>query len=77
MGLGQPYGDFDFNLVLGEGTLQLSRFKYFDDIFASRFDLGDRDGKMGKEEQDEEREVLASIFPDEITGPFPFRPQFS
>ena len=28
-----------------------------------------RDGKMGREEQIEEREVLDSIFPDEITGP--------
>ena len=27
-----------------------------------------RDGKMGREEQIEEREVLDSIFPDEITG---------
>lgn len=26
------------------------------------------DGKMGREEQIEEREVLDSIFPDEITG---------
>jgi len=28
------------------------------------------DGKMGREEQEEEREVLASIFPDEITGKY-------
>ena len=27
-------------------------------------------GKMGREEQIEEREVLESIFPDEITGDF-------
>lgn len=27
-----------------------------------------RDGKMGREEQIEEREVLDSIYPDEITG---------
>ena len=30
-----------------------------------------RDGKMGREEQIEEREVLDSIFPDEITGQCP------
>ena len=30
--------------------------------------LSIRYGKMGREEQIEEREVLDSIFPDEITG---------
>lgn len=31
-------------------------------------EVGIRNGKMGREEQIEEREVLDSIFPDEITG---------
>lgn len=34
-------------------------------------------GNMGQEEQIEEREVLDSIFPDEITGTSPFLPLHS
>ena len=63
--------EWDKNLTLSEGIVQPYEYSIwravgFDD---EGVDLRlTRDGNMGREEQIEEREVLDSIFPDEITG---------
>ena len=63
--------EWDKNLTLSEGMVQPYEYLIWRAVGID--DEGEdlrltRDGNMGREEQIEEREVLDSIFPDEITG---------